>query len=242
MIPLPRDAAGDERILVPVTDPVTLLRESTILEGTLVYAGDGCVTAGCDGPYNKPTTGPAPNEGTVYAVVGFSGKNNPASGNLDHPVMAVSINDLGSMVLDIEDDRLDATVINRTCATLDDPGCVIDAFTIVKGPIQAIYLALDSTVETLAPGEIMPVEIELENITGQNQSFTFLLFLGLPSGQRINILQAPVTLGPLSAVPLALGLPLPAGVPLGTWRLTAVAFQGGSGIVDLETIGFTVAP
>ena len=114
------------------------------------------------------------------------------------------------MVLDIEDDRLDATLINRDCAAIDDPGCVIDAFTIVKGPIQPVYLGLDSTVESLAPGETMPFEIELENITGESQGFIFLLFLGLPSGQIFNIVAVPLTLGPLSAVPLELGLPLPA--------------------------------
>ena len=81
--------------------------------------GDG------SGVYRKPTRGPAPHEGAVYVVAGSSGQI--SGGKLDHPVNFHSLNVLGSMVLDIEGNRLDAIF-------LDDKGNVRDNFTIVKGP------------------------------------------------------------------------------------------------------------
>jgi len=49
---------------------------------------------------------------------------------LKHPVSAVSLNVLGSLVLDIDAHRLDATFI-------DDKAVVRDTFTIIKGPEEA---------------------------------------------------------------------------------------------------------
>ena len=47
-------------------------------------------------------------------------------GPLDHPVMYISLNVLGSMVLDVNSAQLDASFI-------DDTGTIQDYFTIVKG-------------------------------------------------------------------------------------------------------------
>lgn len=78
-----------------------------------------------DGPYEKPTLGPAPHEGTVYAVVGSSSKD---SGTLSsHPVMHVGVNDEGSLLLEVHGRRLDGTMI-------DKDGLVRDRFQILKGP------------------------------------------------------------------------------------------------------------
>ena len=76
-----------------------------------------------DGAYLKPSVGPSPHEGTVYAVAGSSGQT--AGGALNHPVMYISLNELGSMVLDVSGDRLDAKFLNNV-------GAVRDYFTIVK--------------------------------------------------------------------------------------------------------------
>jgi hypothetical protein len=76
------------------------------------------------GIYVKPTRGPAPHEGAVYVVAGSSGQI--SGGSLQHPVKALSLNVLGSLVLDIEGPRLDATFI-------DEKAVVRDYFTIVKG-------------------------------------------------------------------------------------------------------------
>jgi hypothetical protein len=76
------------------------------------------------GIYVKPTRGPAPHEGAVYVVAGSSGQK--SGGGLQHPVSALSLNVLGSLVLDFDGNRMDATFI-------DDKAVVRDYFTIVKG-------------------------------------------------------------------------------------------------------------
>lgn len=76
------------------------------------------------GAYTKSAVGPVPNEGAVYAVPGASGQT--SGGALNHPAMYVSMNVLGSMILDIDGDRLDATY-------LDSVGAVRDDFTVIKG-------------------------------------------------------------------------------------------------------------
>ena len=84
--------------------------------------GDGRVDG--NGAYTKPSTGPAPHEGAVYAVAGSSGQT--SGGLLNHPAMFISLNSLGSMVLDLDSNRLDAKFLNST-------GVVADHFTMIKG-------------------------------------------------------------------------------------------------------------
>jgi len=86
--------------------------------------GDGSETG--DGAYQKPGVVAAMNEGSVYAVAGSSGKT--SGGSLDHPVMFVSLNVLGSMVIDVDGNRLDAVFID---STNPNPG-IRDEFTILK--------------------------------------------------------------------------------------------------------------
>lgn len=76
------------------------------------------------GLYRKPTRGPGAHEGAVYVVAGSSGQT--SGGGLQHPVMCLSLNVLGSLVLDFDGQRMDATFI-------DDKAAVRDYFTIVKG-------------------------------------------------------------------------------------------------------------
>ena len=76
-----------------------------------------------DGAYQKPG-GLAAHAGAVYAVAGSSGKI--SGGTLNHPAMVVSLNSLGSMVLDVFDGRLDAVFLDAT-------GVTRDSFTIPKG-------------------------------------------------------------------------------------------------------------
>lgn len=93
------------------------LSNEMILDAT---SGDPAGT----GSYHKLSAGSAAHEGAVYSVVGCSGKI--SGGSLDHPAMQVSINSLGSMVLDIEGPVLFARF-------LDDSGQVLDQFSITKG-------------------------------------------------------------------------------------------------------------
>lgn len=83
--------------------------------------GDGSTEG--NGAYTKPSTGPAPHEGAVYAVAGSSGQT--GGGQLNHPAMFISLNSLGSMVLDVDANRLDAKF-------LDSSGVAADHFTIIK--------------------------------------------------------------------------------------------------------------
>jgi hypothetical protein len=91
------------------------------------------------GAYNKPTLGPGTHEGAVYAVAGSSGQI--SGGTLNHPAMFISLNNLGSMVLDVNGNTLDAKFLREN-------GVIADYFTIVKGtvvPLPAPPSALTAT-------------------------------------------------------------------------------------------------
>jgi hypothetical protein len=75
------------------------------------------------GAYEKPRPGNAPHDGTIYAVAGSSGQT--GGGRLNHPVMFLSLNELGSLMLDVNGGRLDAMFI-------DDRARRRDQFTIRK--------------------------------------------------------------------------------------------------------------
>lgn len=104
---------------------------STLTAKMKIDAGDG--RADGSGPYRKTTLGAGIHEGAVYIVAGSSGKitgkteKNEARGFLDHPAMFISLYRLGSMVLDVDGSRLDATF-------LGDTGERLDYFTMIKGP------------------------------------------------------------------------------------------------------------
>jgi predicted phosphodiesterase len=80
-----------------------------------------------DKPYTKYTEKLAPHEGSIYVVTGSSSKVD--KGPLDHPVNAVNLLQLGSMIIDINDNRLDAKFIN-------DKMQILDSFSIVKGIVS----------------------------------------------------------------------------------------------------------
>lgn len=75
------------------------------------------------GAYSK-SAGNIPHEGAVYVVAGSSGQT--SGGLLNHPAMYLSLNELGSMVLDIDGQTLNAKFINQN-------GTTRDYFTLVKG-------------------------------------------------------------------------------------------------------------
>lgn len=83
-------------------------------------AGDGRLDG--NGAYVKPAGRP-PHEGAVYVVAGSSGQ--VTGGKLNHPVMYVSVNKLGSIVLDFNGLELDLTF-------LGDRGQRHDYFTLRK--------------------------------------------------------------------------------------------------------------
>ncbi len=86
----------------------------------IVDSGDGRKDG--DGAYAKNPG--AIHDGAVYVVAGSSGKT--SGGSLDHPAMYISMNNLGSMVIDINGNRLDAMFLREN-------GTIPDHFTITKG-------------------------------------------------------------------------------------------------------------
>jgi hypothetical protein len=81
------------------------------------------------GAYTKPLGGPAANQGAVYAVAGSSGQT--SGGTLNHPAMFISLNQLGSMVLDVDGDRLDARFLRP-----DTTPAIGDYFTLLKNVVN----------------------------------------------------------------------------------------------------------
>jgi acid phosphatase type 7 len=94
---------------------------TTLVASMLVDGGDGRTDG--DGAYRKWSEAPITHEGAVYAVAGSSGQI--SGGTLDHPAMFVSLNELGSLVLDVDGPVLTARFLNSS-------GVVRDHFTIVK--------------------------------------------------------------------------------------------------------------
>ena len=63
-------------------------------------------------------------------LAGSSGKT--SGGSLDHSAMFISLNELGSMVLDVTATRLDATFVQPTGKPLGSEFSTPDTFTILK--------------------------------------------------------------------------------------------------------------
>jgi hypothetical protein len=77
------------------------------------------------GAYVKLASGPLANKGTVYVVAGSAGDLEPRFGH--HPAMFTDASLIGSVVIDINTNRLDARFLLST-------GAIADSFTIIKAP------------------------------------------------------------------------------------------------------------
>jgi hypothetical protein len=77
------------------------------------------------GAYRK-SPGGGGRQGAVYVVAGSSGKVSPAPPQ-PHPAMFISLSQLGSMLLEVDGQRLEAKFIRET-------GAVDDHFTMMKEP------------------------------------------------------------------------------------------------------------
>ncbi len=105
----------------------TLLPEN-ILDGS---TGDPALGGG----YEKPSLGPAPHEGAVYAVIGSSSKN--SGGLTRHPIMAFIYNFEGSMLIEISGQQMDAMIFDsggvdrdqfRITKAVPEPGQILLSF------------------------------------------------------------------------------------------------------------------
>jgi hypothetical protein len=79
--------------------------------------------------YHKTLNNKGANEGTIYAVPGGSGRVSKSKDHPDHPIMIETQKEIGSMIIDVKDNRLDAKYLNGE-------GEITDEFTIIKGPVE----------------------------------------------------------------------------------------------------------
>ena len=99
--------------------------ESSLTPTMIKDSGSGRIAE--TGAYFKSGTGPSRHEGAVYVVCGSSGWVTPSiSGLRQHRAVFVQLRQLGSMVIDIDGNRLDAKFLRET-------GVIGDQFTILKG-------------------------------------------------------------------------------------------------------------
>lgn len=94
---------------------------STINASMKKNGGDGRIGSG--GAYIKPLSGPRDHFGAVYCVTGSAGQI--SGGSLNHPAHMVSLNNLGSTVVDVNGNRLDLTFLREN-------GSTPDTFTMIK--------------------------------------------------------------------------------------------------------------
>ncbi|MBL4577962.1 MAG: metallophosphoesterase [Flavobacteriales bacterium] len=94
-------------------------------DSTVLDAGTGRLSDGA--PYQKFTTGPNANKGGVFCVIGSSAKTGDFvdDGPLNHELMIFDDYRLGSLLIEVDDDQLNAYFI-------DTSGTAWDNFTIIK--------------------------------------------------------------------------------------------------------------
>ncbi len=132
----------------------------TLTNEMIIDGGDG--RADGDSAYSKPTLGPAPHEGTVYITAGSSGKI--SGGSLDHPAMFISLNQLGSLAMDVDGNQLDLIF-------LDDSGTQQDYFTIIKGEDAITVANLRLFLQGPYNGGIMNTTLADNSLLPLNQPF-----------------------------------------------------------------------
>jgi hypothetical protein len=148
---------------------------------------DGSGQENDTGAYLKPLNGPyVNNAGAVYVVSGSSGKMNKSTLG-DHPAMYAKLESLGSMVLNVEGSRLDATFVNEN-------GVVRDSFTISKQPIplkakSQIAQETDDAEETVKNGRIQNSSSDLEIVWDSKEQLIGLRFTDIPL-EKIAIITA----------------------------------------------------
>lgn len=139
---------------------------NTLDPSMILDAGDGNELG--DGVYAKPSATLTPHEGTVYVVAGNAGQ---LTGDTpDHPAMSVSILELGSVIIDVHNTRLDAVFLN-------DAGIVRDRFTITKGPQPCrADLIVDGTLNFFDVSEFLRAFLAYELIADFTNDNTWDFF------------------------------------------------------------------
>jgi hypothetical protein len=109
---------------------------STTLTSNMILNASGGQQTNAAGPYTKWLSGPQAHQGAVYIVAGVAGSD--SGGWLNYPAMYFSTNAYGSIVLDVDGDRLNAKYLRET-------GAIDDEFTIVKRDIELVRIQWNKT-------------------------------------------------------------------------------------------------
>ena len=128
-------------------------QSATLIPLNVLNSGDGRPSG--NGAYTKPSYTPVANAGAVFVVAGSSGQISGFNFGGFHPAMAVSLNEMGSLVLDVTGNRLDATFVRDNSSTPD-------TFTLIKQGAGNPPAAVSIT----APATSTPV------VAGSNVNFT----------------------------------------------------------------------
>lgn len=116
---------------------------ATLHDSMYVDSTGGCYPGAC--AYKKDTIGGKGHKGAVYAVVGVSGWTSGTQSDWPHPIMHTALVELGSMLLDVHDNKLKGTFINAT-------GVTRDSFTIVKNmKVKKVIQACKDSALVLRP-------------------------------------------------------------------------------------------
>src|SRR5437762_1050819 len=199
---------------------------STLTSAMILDKGDGRVDG--NGAYEKPVA-PTPNKGAVYTVAGSSGQT--SGGSLNHPAMYVSLNVLGSMVLDVNGAQLDAKFLNSSGSTQDH-------FTINKdlGAPSAFNFALtNGGSKSVSQGASVANTISAALVSGTVQSVAFSAS-GLPTG-------ATAAFSSTSCTPTcstALTIKTSSTTPTGTSTITVKGIAGA--VTKTTSFSLTVNP
>ena len=151
---------------------------TTFSETHKVDGGDGREDSG--GAYHKPTAGPAPHQGTVYVTCGSSSQVGTVQ--LQHPAMMLSYRVLGSLVLDVDRERLDLQFLGRR-------GDRRDYFTILKGDGDAGPVDRVALEEVSIAGTVTGSSLNTRAADGVPESLEEIDFPGNIEGTRVHDLE-----------------------------------------------------
>lgn len=156
----------------------------TLTPANLLNAGDGREDG--DGLYVKSATGAAPHQGAVYVVAGCSGQL--GGGLLNHPAHFLSLAQLGSLVIDVTDMRMDVRFLRENFEPDRLEPAFDDYFSILKGgppppvaPTGLSVLPLDST-RSLLHWESNPEAAERSKIRLSEGGIDYNTLAELPHG------------------------------------------------------------
>src|SRR5437773_3797455 len=185
---------------------------STLTSSMIKDSGNGREDG--NGAYEKPVA-LTPHKGAVYTVAGSSGHT--SGGSLNHPAMYISLNVLGSLVLDIDGSRLDAKFLNSS-------GSVKDYFTIKKdlGTSTFDFSLTNDGSKAVTQGSSVSNTISAARVSGTAQSVAFSAS-GLPTGASASF--SSTTCSPTCSTTMT--IKTSSSTPLATSSITVTGKGGG---------------